>query len=152
MKKRIWPVLLLCLGVIAVCRARESGRLSGSGTSAASLGDPLQSGDKGIGPVKELKLDPVDPKLAGRGRQIFNDRCAACHGRDKDSAGPALGSVLKKEAPEFVMNMILNTAEMEAKNETIKKEAADFGMAMPPPGLTADEARAVLEYLRTTAK
>ena len=152
MKTKAWLVLLLSLGVITVCRARESGGPSGSGAVPASLGDPLRSGDKGIGPIKELKLDPVDPKLAARGKQIFDDRCAACHGRDKDGAGPALVAELKKETPEFVMNMILNTAEMEAKNERIKKEAANFGMAMPPPGLTADEARAVLEYLRTTAK
>ena len=151
MKTKAWLVLLLSLGVITVCRARDGGP-SGSGAAAAGLGDPLQSGDKGIGPIKELTLDPVDPKLAARGKQIFDDRCAACHGRDKDDAGPALAGVLKKETPEFVMNMILNTAEMEAKSERIRKLAADFGMAMPPPGLTTDEARAVLEYLRTTAK
>jgi cytochrome c len=152
MNKKVWLVLLLSLGVIAVCRARESRGPSGSSAAAMSVGDPLQSGDRGIGPIKELKLGPVDPKLAARGKEIFDARCASCHGRDKDGAGPALAGELKKEGPEFVMNMILNTAEMEAKNETIKKEAANFGLAMPAPGLTTDEARAVLEYLRTTGK
>ncbi len=152
MKRTIWLVLLLSVGVIAVCRARESGGISGSGTPSVSLGDPLQSGDRGIGPIKELKLGPVDPKLAAGGKQLFDARCATCHGQDKDGAGPALAGVLKKQAPEFVMNMILNTVEMEAKNETIKREAANFGMAMPAPGLTTDEARAVVEYLRTTGK
>ena len=152
MKKTICLVLLLSVGIIAVSLARESGGIPGSGPSSVSLGDQLQSGDRGIGPIKELKLGPVDPKLAARGKQLFDARCTTCHSQDKDGAGPALGGVLKKRTPEFVMNMILNTVEMEAKNETIKKEAANFGMAMPPPGLTSDEARAVVEYLRTTGK
>jgi mono/diheme cytochrome c family protein len=48
------------------------------------------------------------------------------------------------------MNMILNTAEMVAKDPTVKKLAAQFGMPMPAPGLSQDEARAIVEYLRTT--
>jgi cytochrome c len=67
-------------------------------------------------------------------------------------SGPALGAILKTETPEFVMNMILNTAEMVAKNETIKRAVAKFGMTMTSPGLSEDQARAILEYFRTTAK
>ena len=113
---------------------------------------PSQQTDKGIGPVKELNLGPIDTKLAGEGKKLFEDKCASCHALGKNMAGPALGSILKSETPEFVMNMILNTAEMVAKNETVKKAVAKFGMTMMSPGLSKDQARAVLEYFRTTAK
>ncbi len=142
MKKLLPLIALAGLAVIAVC----------SPDRTASAGDPGQAGPMGIGPIKELKLGPVDDKLAARGKGLFDSRCASCHGLDKDLAGPALGSVLKTKTPEFVMNMILNTAEMEAKDPDIKKQAAKFGMSMPAPGLSQDEARAVVEYLRTTAK
>jgi mono/diheme cytochrome c family protein len=132
---------LALLAVLAVC-ARER----------SASDDPVQSGDKGIGPVKELKLGPVDGMLAARGKELFDSRCAACHGLDKAIAGPALGSILKQKTPEFVMNMMLNTAEMEAKNADVKKQAAKFGMSMPAPDLTEDQARAVVEYLRTAGK
>jgi mono/diheme cytochrome c family protein len=141
--KTIVPLAALAaLAALAVC-AQER---------AASSGDPAQTGDKGIGPVKELNLGPVDEKLAAHGKQIFDSKCSACHGLDQAIAGPALGGVLKGRTPEFVMNMMLNTAEMEAKNATIKAEMAKTGMPMPAPGLTQDEARAVVEYLRTTGK
>jgi mono/diheme cytochrome c family protein len=161
MKKLVPLIMILSFGAFMFCLARESAPPSGPATAARaaaespgarSADDPPQSGDKGIGPAKELKLDPIDVKLVSRGKQLFGERCAACHGLDQDKTGPALGSVLKRRTPEFVMNMILNTAEMEQKNETIKKLVDKFGMPMPAPGLTAEEARAVLEYLRTTSK
>ena len=140
MKKAIL-ILWLAAGIVAV----------GCGSGSTKAGDP-QSGDKGIGPVQEVKLGPLDQGLAGRGKQLFADRCASCHALDKELAGPPLGNVLDRATPEFVMNMLLNTAEMTAKNATIKAQVAKFGMPMPPTGLGEDEARAVLEYLRTTKK
>jgi cytochrome c len=160
MKRTVPLALLLLLGIFAFCRGRENDKpanAASSSTAAAALptsgspSDPPQSGDKGVGPVKELKLGPLDEKLVARGKQLFADRCAACHGLDKAMTGPALGDVLKRRSPEFVMNMILNTAEMLQKDEIIKKLVAKFSMPMPPPGLTSDQARAVLEYFRTTS-
>lgn len=142
MKRSLMLALMVCL---AACGSRES-----PAPSDPPAADP--QADKGIGPIKALALAPVDARLAEQGKQIFDGKCTACHSLDKDTTGPALGSVLKGQTPEFVMNMLLNTAEMTQKNETIKKLAAKFGMPMPPPGLTQDQARAVLEYLRTTAK
>jgi cytochrome c len=139
--KKTWPTLWLA-AVIAVIAC---------GPGVTSAGDP-PSDDKGIGPIKEVKLGPIDRNLADRGKGIYAERCAACHDLDKELAGPALGNVLGRATPEFVMNMILNTAEMTAKDETIKAQVEKFGMPMPPPGLSEDEARAVLEYLRTTQK
>lgn len=137
--KKVMPLIVLAaLAALVVC---------------AQGHDPAPqaaTADKGIGPVKELKLGPVDDKLAARGKGLFDSRCATCHGLDKALAGPALGNVLKTRTPEYVMNMILNTAEMEAKDPTVKKLAGQFGMPMPAPGLSQDEARAVVEYLRTT--
>lgn len=142
MKKLMPFVMLAALAVIAVCAPEKT----------AATGDPAQAGDMGIGPVKSLKLGPVDEKLAARGKELFESRCAACHGLDKAIAGPALGNVLKVATPEFVMNMILNTNEMVAKDPTVKKLLAKYGTPMPAPGLSEEEARAVVEYFRTTGK
>ena len=157
MKHRI--ALIFVLGVALVAFACSKGGAKNTANPAdstspapAATTPPLQAADKGIGPVKELTLGPIDKTLAAQGKKLFDDKCAACHALARDMAGPALGGILKKETPEFVMNMILNTAEMVAKNETIKKAVARFGMAMPAPGLSQDQARAILEYFRTTAK
>lgn len=145
MKKSLILGLAVCLAAFTCC---------GPGESAAPADPPAaaQPADRGIGPIKALALAPVDAKLAEQGKELFDGKCTACHALDKAATGPALGAVLKDRTPEYVMNMLLNTAEMVQKNETVKKLAAKFGMPMTPPGLTQDQARAILEYLRTTSK
>jgi mono/diheme cytochrome c family protein len=152
MKRRI--ALILVLGVLLVPFACGKGGAKNNSNPAepAASAPPQQSSDKGIGPIKELSLGPIDNNLAAQGKKLFDEKCVSCHALARDMAGPALGAILKKETPEFVMNMVLNTAEMVAKNETIKKALARFGVAMPAPGLSQDQARAILEYFRTTAK
>jgi mono/diheme cytochrome c family protein len=144
---------LLALGLISGaliflgCRA-EADR------PAASAKDPVaaQAADKGIGPVKSLTLGPIDKALADKGKALFNERCVACHSLTEDKTGPALGNVLSQVAPEFVMNFLLNTVEMEQKDTRILGLIKKFGIPMPPPGLDQEQARSVLEYLRTTQK
>ena len=48
------------------------------------------------------------------------------------------------------MNMILNPQEMYTRHPDVKKLLAEFMTQMPNQGLTQDEAREVVEYLRTT--
>lgn len=139
MRNRPIFVLFTAMSLVLFCRA--------SGPAG-----PGQAPDRGIGPVKDLKLGPVDQKLADNGKELFSEKCAACHDLSKVKMGPALGNILKTESPEFVMNILLNTAEMASKNATVKRSIAHFGLAMPSPGLSPDEARAILEYLRTTGK
>jgi mono/diheme cytochrome c family protein len=107
-----------------------------------------QSEDKGIGPIKNLKLGPVDNALATKGQGIFESRCSTCHSLDVKKMGPPLGNVLKENTPEFIMNFLLNTAEMEEKDPKIRKLIQEYGAPMPVLGLSQEEARAVLEYLR----
>ena len=54
--------------------------------------------------------------------------------------------------PEFVMNMILNPQEMVERHPVAKQMLAERMTFMANQNLTLDEARAVLEYLRTQAK
>jgi len=111
-----------------------------------------QAKDNGLGPVKNLTLGAIDKGLADKGKAIFADKCAMCHGLTEDMTGPALGNVLGQVTPEFVMNFLLNTSEMEQKDQRILGLIKKFSTPMPPPGLDQDQARSVLEYLRTTKK
>ncbi len=146
MKKLIALTLVLGALVFLSCRA-QADRPPAPGDDPAA-----QAADKGIGPVKSLTLGPVDKALADKGKAVFNERCIACHGLTENKTGPALGNVLGEVAPEFVMNFLLNTSEMEQKDPRILGLVKKFGVPMPPPGLDQDQARAVLEYFRTTKK
>jgi mono/diheme cytochrome c family protein len=107
--------------------------------------------DKGIGPVKELELGPIDRAMVERGKGSFAFQCAVCHSLTEKKIGPPLGDILTRRAPEFVMNMMLNSPEMEAHDPTSQRLLAQYKIAMPKLTLTKEQARDILEYLRTTA-
>ncbi len=113
--------------------------------------DSAQSEDKGFGPVKELKLGPIDPKLAAEGKRVFNSTCTSCHSMNNKVVGPPLGDVVNQRTPEFIMNMIINTSEMEQKDENVKKMISQYHIPMPSLGISEEQARAILEYLREYA-
>ena len=107
--------------------------------------------EHGIGPVTAaVVLAPaVDQALAAKGVKVFEQKCAACHKMGERYVGPPLGEVLGRRSPTFVMNMILNPQGMAEKHPVTKKLFAEFLMAMPNQNLSQEEARQVVEYLRT---
>ncbi len=108
--------------------------------------------DNGIGPVKDVTLGTIDPKLVSAGSKIFNTKCIACHQLDTRLVGPPLRDVTKKNTPVFIMNYLLNTTEMQKKDPIMKKLVDEYKVIMPDQQLTKNDARAVLEYLRSVAK
>ena len=128
----------------------------GGSSADADGGDPATGGseltaqqlERGIGPVTELELGALDSELAAAGQAVFELKCSACHKMAERYVGPALGDVLDRRRPEFVMNMILNPAEMVEKHPAIRELLGQFMTPMPNQNLTQDEARSVLEYLR----
>lgn len=120
-----------------------------SGTGVARSLDPTPSQDKGIGPVKNVELGPLDQKLVSEGKATFEATCASCHSLDKRTVGPPLGKIAKEQTPEFIMNFLLNTTEMAQKDPIIKKLVAEYGTIMPQPSINEKQARAILEYLRS---
>ena len=64
--------------------------------------------------------------------------------------GPPLGGITEKVTPDFAMNMILNPQEMYTRHPVVKKLLGEYMTQMPNQGLTQEQAREVVEYLRTT--
>lgn len=109
--------------------------------------------EKGVGPVHSVTLAAsVDAGLATEGERVFRSRCVACHRMADRSVGPPLGDVATRRSPEFVMNMILNPAEMVERHPEARALKDRFVTPMPDQGLTHEEARAVLEYLRKESR
>lgn len=103
----------------------------------------------GIGPIRDLELGTIDPGLAGEGQELFRTQCSACHKLDDRYVGPRLGTVLARRTPEFVMNMILNANEMVQRHPGVREMLAQFYTPMPVQVTDPDQARAILEYLRS---
>ncbi len=106
--------------------------------------------EHGIGPVTSVvELGPLDNVKASRGQELFEFNCEACHLLDERFVGPPLGRVLEHRSPAFVMNMILNPEQMVREHPEGQKLLAEYPLVMPYQNITEDEARAIVEYLRT---
>jgi mono/diheme cytochrome c family protein len=121
---------------------------SGTTTTAGDL-TPWQM-DHGVGPITApVALAPIDAHLVKEGKEFFDGRCGSCHKPNERYVGPALGGVVGRRTPEYVMNMVLAPDSMVARHPEAKKLFATYMLQMPNLGLTPEQAREVLEYLRT---
>ena len=113
--------------------------------------DPNLIKDKGIGPIKSLKLTAVDQKLAVKGSDLFESKCAPCHNIKDVKLAPALQGVTKKLSPEFIMNYLMNTTEMQKKNPYIQNLIGNWKTVpmMKDQKIKEKDSRAILEFLRT---
>jgi len=108
---------------------------------------------KGVGPIKNISIDSnINTSLSAQGKQIFDLKCAICHTFDKRSVGPLLKGVTQKRKPEWIMNMILNPAEMTSKDVVAKELLKEYKTPMVFQDIKEDEARSILEYLREKDK
>ena len=105
--------------------------------------------EQGIGPIRDLELPHLDSSLVEEGQEAFVLKCSACHKVEERYIGPELGTVLSRRRPEFVMNMILNANEMVQRHPDVRKMLAEYYTPMPVQVTDSDEARAILEYLRS---
>lgn len=103
----------------------------------------------GIGPIGEFALGPLDNEMVAKGAEVFELKCVACHKVDERLVGPPLAGVTTKRTPAFIMNMILNPDEMVKKHPEVKAMLAEFYVPMTFQNVSEDDARAILEYLRT---
>jgi cytochrome c2 len=133
---------------------------SPAATTASTVAPAATSGEltpfqieHGIGPITEaVTLPPtIDNAMAEHGEKVFEEKCAACHKMGERYVGPALGEVLTRRTPTFVMNMALNPQGMVDKHPVTKKLLAEFFTPMPNQNISPEQARQVVEYLRLQA-
>ena len=150
MRRSSFGPFLLVLLLVAACGG-ESAPPSGSPPGTTPPGDltPWQL-EHGIGPITEaIVLTAIDRREAAEGKKIFDLKCASCHKSDVRYVGPPLGGVVGHRTPEYVMNMMLDPATMVRRHPEAKKLFTTFLLEMPNLSLTPEQAREILEYLRT---
>jgi len=109
--------------------------------------------DLGIGPVKSVELGPLNKKWVDEGKAVFNNLCVVCHDIDQKKLAPPLRNITKLRTPEYIMNLLLNSAQMQKDNPTVKALLKQYNnLLMPDPALGKAKARSVLEYLRSLEK
>lgn len=149
---RLLLLAMATLGLGTACGAKDSAPPPAAGAAAApatSELSPFQL-ENGIGPVTEaITLGPIDKKMAEEGEHLFESKCGACHKMADKYVGPPLGEVTVRRTPAFIMNQMLNPEEMYSKHPVVKQLLGEYMTQMPNLGLTQEQARQVVEYLRT---
>lgn len=110
--------------------------------------------ENGVGPIKQ-KLNissEIDRIKAESGKKIFEEKCTQCHKLDERYTGPALRDVTKRRTPEYIMNMILNPQGMTQKHPEAKKLLSEYALQMTFQNVSQEDARNILEYLRSESK
>lgn len=98
----------------------------------------------------DITLGPIDQGKVEAGRKIFDEKCHVCHGlTDQKVVGPGWKGITQQRKPEWIMNMILHT-EWMLENDTAAQNLVELTKArMTDQELTKDQARDMLELMRT---
>jgi cytochrome c len=157
MSAPVWRLVVLAGTVLfAGCGGDRPAPAGGAAAPAATTAGTDASGltefqlKNGIGPMTEVVvLGAPDHELAEKGKEIFTQKCSACHKMGEKYVGPPLGGIVDRLGPTFVMNMALNPEGMYTRHPDVKKLLGEYMTQMPNQQLTPPDARAIVEYLRT---
>lgn len=94
--------------------------------------------------------EQVDQGKAAKGKELYEVKCQACHSTGTNRVvGPGWGGILEQRKPEWIMNMILHTDAMLETDPEAQAMLEECLVRMPNQNLSNEEARNVLEFMRT---
>ena len=124
--------------------SEESAENNNESASAPEVhGNEVKAGDVTI-------TNPLNAEWISNGKKIYDVKCQACHKlSDERVVGPGWKGVTKKREPHWIMNMITNVEMMLEKDPEAQKLLEQCLVRMPNQNITKDEARHVLEFMRS---
>jgi mono/diheme cytochrome c family protein len=87
--------------------------------------------------------------MATDGEAVYGVKCSSCHKTtDEKLVGPGWNGVTIRRQPQWIMNFITNPDPMINKDPEVQAQLEICLVRMPNQGLTDDEARHILEFMR----
>lgn len=140
----------MCVLVLAGCQSKEEAERAAAvaPTPAEILAKtPEVHGTE----IKEVEITtPLKQEWVAVGKATYEMKCLPCHKLTGEKlVGPGWAGVTKRRQPVWIMNMITNVDMMLEKDEEAQKLLEQCLVRMPNQNMTADEARKVLEFMRS---
>lgn len=158
MKKiQVLLMSMFALAVLTSCGEGENSNSSSNSGSTSVAVDDSQKGEnydpkRGLGKFDESNVDvsAFDSGMAEKGKGISEVKCTSCHKVDTDEklVGPGWKGVTSKHTPYWIMNFITNPDPMIDVDPELQTQLELCLVRMPNQGLSDDEAREILEYMR----
>ncbi len=146
----ILPVLALFLALLAGCGGQPAGDQASKETAAPSTPEASKLLAKSLyddGP--RAGESPVDAAAAAAGEKLFSTKgCTACHAWGKRLTGPDLKDVTKRRTQAWMEQQILHPDVMIKTDPIARELFAQYALQMPKQGLTDEQAKQVIEYLK----
>ncbi|MFK7001374.1 c-type cytochrome [Flavobacterium oreochromis] len=153
--KRI-SLIILGLTILFSCGKKDSKTEDFSKSTGEQVNKKESSSDvssydpnRGEGKFDKIELGALDPTKATDGEKVSAIKCVSCHKTtDEKLVGPGWKGVTERRKPEWIMNFITNPDPMIDKDPELQAQLEICLVRMPNQGLTDDEARNILEYMR----
>lgn len=119
-------------------------------TDAATPDPSSYDPNRGEGKYTTVELGAsLDQAMATKGEEAAGVKCTSCHKMtDEKLVGPGWKGVTERRKPEWIMNFITNPDPMIDKDPEVQAQLEICLVRMPNQGLSDDEARHILEYMR----
>ena len=148
-------LLVLSLALAIACGKKESSAEDnyqpGGGEATTEAADPASYDPKrGEGKFDTVELGAtLDQAMATKGEEVAGVKCTSCHKMtDEKLVGPGWKGVTERRTPQWIMNFITNPDPMIDKDPEVQAQLEICLVRMPNQGVSDDEARGILEYMR----
>jgi mono/diheme cytochrome c family protein len=132
---------------LAGCGGKSTSGDAGTATAPSAGGEYVVPADLDQGP--RAGNSPVDEARAAEGEQLFSAKgCTACHGFGRRISGPDLNGVTLRRTTRWMESQILHPDQMTRQDPTARSLFATYSLQMPNQGLTPDQVKAVVEFLK----
>ncbi len=103
-----------------------------------------------VQPGDIVLADKIDEGLVTEAKKIFDTKCHVCHSlTDQKVVGPGWKGMINDRKPEWIMNMMLHTQWMVENDADAQALVEETKTVMPDQQLSKEQARAMLELIRT---
>ena len=113
-------------------------------------GNPSYDPNRGEGKFKDFQVGAtLDAALAENGNKVYGVKCSSCHKTNEEKlVGPGWKGVTGRHTADWILNFITNTDAMLDKDPKAQAQLEICLVRMPNQGLSDDDARHILEYMR----
>lgn len=93
---------------------------------------------------------PLNEEWVKAGKSIYEMKCQSCHKlTDEKLVGPGWKGVTERRSPGWIIAITTKPEVMIAKDPEAQKLLEEHLVAMPNQNISADEARQLLEFMRS---
>jgi cytochrome c2 len=154
MKRTILATVFIFAAALFVVSCSDGTKTDNStaetNTTEESATDDNEVHGEMIKPEDVQVTTPLNKEWVAEGKSIYDMKCQSCHKlSDEKLVGPGWKGVTSRREPHWIMNMVTNVDMMLESDPEAQKLLEQCLVRMPNQNLSKDEARHVLEFMRS---